>query len=197
MVWHTLGAFRRVPRVVQTLVVVLPADTFFRAYEGLPPDANLAIARCGGDTRARSVRNGLQALADRGALPSDWVLVHDAARCLITPEAIERLIDACEHDPVGGLLAHRLPDTLKREAGGRVAETIDRSDKWLAQTPQMFRLGALMAAYDQAGLQVTDEASAVEFTGHKPLLVPGEAQNFKVTYPDDFALAEAILESRT
>lgn len=197
MVWHTLGAFRRVPRVVQTLVVVLPADTFFRAYEGLPPDANLAIARCGGDTRARSVRNGLQALADRGALPSDWVLVHDAARCLITPEAIERLIDACEHDPVGGLLAHRLPDTLKREAGGRVAETIDRSDKWLAQTPQMFRLGALMAAYDLAGPQVTDEASAIEQTGQKPLLVPGEAQNFKVTYPDDFALAEAILESRT
>lgn len=197
MVWHTLGAFRRVPRVVQTLVVVLPGDTFFRAYEGLPPDANLAIAHCGGDTRARSVRNGLQALADRGALPSDWVLVHDAARCLITPEAIERLIDACEHDLVGGLLAHRLPDTLKREAGGRVADTIDRSDKWLAQTPQMFRLGALMAAYDQAGPQVTDEASAMEFTGQKPLLVPGEAQNFKVTYPDDFALAEAILESRT
>lgn len=197
MVWHTLGAFRRVPRVVQTLVVVAPGDTFFRAYEGLPPDANLAIAHCGGGTRAQSVRNGLQALADRGVSPSDWVLVHDAARCLITPEAIERLIDACAEDPVGGLLAHRLPDTLKREVGGRVADTVDRSDKWLAQTPQMFRLGALMTAYDLAGSQVTDEASAIERTGQKPLLVPGEAQNFKVTYPDDFALAEAILESRT
>lgn len=197
MVWHTLGAFRRVPCVLQTLVVVAPGDTFFKAYEGLPPDANLAIAHCGGDTRARSVRNGLQALADRGALAWDWVLVHDAARCLITPEAIQRLIDACVEDPVGGLLAHHLPDTLKRESEGRVAETIDRSDKWLAQTPQMFRLGALMAAYDLAGLQVTDEASAIEGTGHKPLLVPGEAQNFKVTYPDDFAVAEAILLGRT
>jgi 2-C-methyl-D-erythritol 4-phosphate cytidylyltransferase len=77
---------------------------------------------------------------------------------------------------------------------------VDRSDKWLAQTPQMFRLGPLLAALaaraDDGFEGVTDEASAMELAGHSPLLVPGSAQNFKVTYPEDFALAEAVLTSR-
>ncbi len=191
MVLHTLAAFAAVPRVAHTLVVVSAGDAFFEGHSGA-----WSVADCGGDTRAQSVRNGLQVLA-RQAQPTDWVLVHDAARCLVTPAQINALMDACQHDAVGGLLAHRLPDTLKSESGGRVAATIDRSDKWLAQTPQMFRIGALMQAYQQAGAAVTDEASAMEFTGHKPLLVPGGAQNLKVTYPDDFALADAILRSRT
>ena len=112
------------------------------------------------------------------------------------PAQIEALVAACEHDAVGGLLAHRLADTLKQAEGGRVAATIDRSAKWLAQTPQMFRLGMLQAALLQAGADVTDEAGAMEAMGHAPLLVPGGAQNFKVTYAEDFALAEAVLVSR-
>ena len=96
--------------------------------------------------RADTVAGGLAELLDRGARLDDWVLVHDAARCLITPAQIEALIDACLADAVGGLLALKLPDTLKSEAGGRVATTVDRSDKWLAQTPQMFRIGPLRAA---------------------------------------------------
>jgi 2-C-methyl-D-erythritol 4-phosphate cytidylyltransferase len=131
-----------------------------------------------------------------GAAASDWVLVHDAARCLITPTQIDALIDACVGDPVGGLLALKLPDTLKREEAGRVAQTVDRGDKWLAQTPQMFRIGALMEALQAAGDAVTDESSAMEFVGQAPLLVEGSAQNFKVTYPQDFALAQAVLLSR-
>jgi 2-C-methyl-D-erythritol 4-phosphate cytidylyltransferase len=122
--------------------------------------------------------------------------VHDAARCLVTPAQINALIDACSGDAVGGLLAHKLADTLKTEADGRVASTLDRSDKWLAQTPQMFRIGALINALQQAGDRVTDESSAMELMGLKPLLVPGSAQNFKVTYPEDFALAEAVLSAR-
>ena len=98
---------------------------------------------------------------------------------------------------MGGLLAHKLPDTLKREEDGRAAETVARDDKWLAQTPQMFRIGMLMQALEKAGGDVTDEAAAIEAIGHRPLLVPGGAQNFKVTYPDDFALAEAVLKGRT
>ncbi len=192
LVLHTLAAFAAVPRVVQTLVVVSAGDRFFDAHGGA-----WSVATCGGDTRAESVRKGLAALLDGPARADDWVLVHDAARCLVTPAQINALIDACQSDPVGGLLAYRLPDTLKREVGGRVVATIDRSDKWLAQTPQMFRLGALAQAYDQAGAAVTDEASAMELLGHSPLLVPGGAQNLKVTYPDDFALADAILRSRT
>ena len=99
-------------------------------------------------------------------------------------------------DSVGGLLAVKLPDTLKCADGGRAVETIDRSDKWLAQTPQMFRLGSLQAALSQAGDRATDEASAMEWTGSAPLLVEGSAQNFKVTYPQDFELAQAILNVR-
>jgi 2-C-methyl-D-erythritol 4-phosphate cytidylyltransferase len=124
------------------------------------------------------------------------VLVHDAARCLITPQQINTLIDACLEDSVGGLLALRLPDTLKREVAGRVAQTVERSDKWLAQTPQMFRIAELQQALLVAGNAVTDEASALEFVGKAPLLVEGSAQNFKVTYPQDFALAQAVLTAR-
>lgn len=106
------------------------------------------------------------------------------------------LMDALAQDEVGGLLAHKLPDTLKREVNGRVAATLDRSDKWLAQTPQMFPLGLLRRALTQAGDQVTDESSAVEALGLAPRLVAGSAQNFKVTYPEDFALAEVVLRGR-
>ena len=192
MVLHTLAAFDAVPRLTQTVVVVAPDDDFF-----IDQNASFSIARCGGDTRAESVFNGLETLLIKGAVAQDWALVHDAARCLVTPAQINALIDACESDPVGGLLAHKLPDTLKSEVEGRVSQTLDRSDKWLAQTPQMFRIGVLMAALAQAGNQVTDESSAIEALGLRPKLVPGSAQNFKVTYPEDFALAEAVLQART
>lgn len=191
MVWHTLAAFAAVKRIARTVVVVAPGDGFF---ERNPTSA--LVVPCGGATRAASVANGLYELTRAGATDQDWVLVHDAARCLITPALIDSLIDACAGDEVGGLLAQRLPDTLKREEGGRVAATIDREDKWLAQTPQMFRIGLLMHALEKAGGQVTDEATAVESLGQRPMLVQGGTQNFKVTYPDDFALAEAVLKAR-
>ena len=203
MVWHALQAFRQVTSVVGIWVVTSPGDTGFTQA---CPDFNHLGDRqvaVGGATRALSVRNGLQAMLQQGAAPDDWVLVHDAARCLITPLQINTLIDACQHDAVGGLLALPLADTLKSsqldENQNRVAATLSRTDKWLAQTPQMFRIGALLAALEAAeehGMVVTDESSALEAQGLKPLLVPGSAQNFKVTYPDDFALAEAVLQSR-
>lgn len=196
LVLHTLAAFQRVPRIDRVLVVVSPGDRFLSI-----DDPQVMLARCGGASRAQSVFNGLRALGDAGARVDDWVLVHDAARCLVTPAQIDALIDACLPDPVGGLLALKLPDTLKAEAAGRVAATLDRSDKWLAQTPQMFRIGALqaaLAARAETGFEgITDEASAMELAGQAPRLVPGSAQNFKVTYPEDFALAEAILKART
>jgi 2-C-methyl-D-erythritol 4-phosphate cytidylyltransferase len=195
MVMHTLMAFAAVARIAQTLVVVAPDDTFFKGSE-----ASFTVANCGGPTRARSVANGLLRLLAQGAGPQDWVLVHDAARCLVSPDQIDALIDACQHDAVGGLLAHKLADTLKSEStgpgSGRVAGTIDRSGKWLAQTPQMFRIGMLMDALQKTGDTATDESSAIEAMGLHPKLVPGGAQNFKVTYPEDFALAEAVLMSR-
>ncbi len=195
MVAHTLAAFAAVPRVATTLVAIAPDDAWF-TDQVKQPGTTISIASCAGKTRAITVFNGLNALLAQGALASDWVLVHDAARCLITPQQINAVIDACLEDAVGGLMALKLPDTLKQEAAGRVSATIDRADKWLAQTPQMFRIGALMQALEKAGDAVTDEASAMEMMGLRPKLVPGSAQNFKVTYPEDFALAEALLRYR-
>ncbi|MDR2155396.1 MAG: 2-C-methyl-D-erythritol 4-phosphate cytidylyltransferase [Burkholderiaceae bacterium] len=194
MVRHALAAFRAVPRIARALVVVAPGDGALAAQAGF------SVADCGGATRAESVFNGLNALLTQGVHTGDWVLVHDAARCLITPTLIDALIDACLPDAVGGLLALPLADTLKQtDDGGKVAATIDRAGKWLAQTPQMFRIGLLrdaLAAHAASGFAgITDEASAVEAAGYQPLLVRGSARNLKVTYPEDFALAEAILRN--
>jgi len=194
MVMHTLAAFAEVGRIDQTLVVVSPEDRFFQTSQAL--NASFLIAACGGSTRASSVFNGLSALLEEGAVAHDWVLVHDAARCLITPALINQLLDACLDDEVGGLLALPLPDTLKAAQAGRVSATLPRADKWLAQTPQMFRIGSLLDALELAGDAVTDESSAIEAMGLSPKLVAGSAQNFKVTYPEDFALAQAVLQSR-
>ena len=195
MVWHTLQAFRQVKALSGIWVVTSPEDQGFDMAcpdFNKPSDVKVAV---GGATRALSVGNGLQAMLKQAAQPDDWVLVHDAARCLITPTQINALIDACQHDSVGGLLGLPLPDTLKSSQAGRVQATLDRSGKWLAQTPQMFRAGQLLSALQSAGDAVTDESSAIEALGLQPLLVGGSAQNFKVTYPEDFALAEAILQS--
>ena len=191
LVLHTLAAFAAVERLAGLMVVVSAGDAFFDAM-----NATFFIADCGGCTRATSVFNGLNALLNKGEVSTDWVLVHDAARCLITHEQINALIDACLPDAVGGLLALKLPDTLKREVAGRAVQTVERQDKWLAQTPQMFRIAQLQQALTAAGDAVTDEASALECLGMAPLLVEGSAQNFKVTYPQDFALAQAILQAR-
>ncbi len=197
MMAHTLDALAAVPGLEATLVVLSPEDDQFEAAVPGFAGERAWVARCGGATRAESVANGLIELLARGAQPHDWVLVHDAARCLLLPEWVERLIAACADDEVGGLLALPVADTLKEAtAAGRVAATVDRRGKWAAQTPQMFRLGLLKPALALAGDAVTDEASAVEALGHQPLLVEGAMENFKVTWPADFALAERLLLSR-
>ncbi len=196
MVLHTLAAFAGVARLRGTLVAVASGDRFLQAYA----NPSFFTVDCGGPTRADTVLGGLGALLERGAQANDWVLVHDAARCLVTSAQIDGLIDACARDGVGGLLAHKLADTLKTAISGpggiRVASTVDRADKWLAQTPQMFRIGALRAALEHVGSSATDEASAMEAMGLHPRLVPGSALNFKVTYPEDFLLAQAVLAQR-
>ena len=184
-----------VARIVRTIVVVARDDDYVAGVAKRDPGRWRSLP-CGGSTRAQSVSNGLAALQEQGAASQDWVLVHDAVRCLVTPQWITHLIDACEGDAVGGLLAHPVPDTLKRAAGGRVAATTDRSDQWLAQTPQMFRIGMLRHALRTAGVHVTDESAAIEAIGLSPKLVRGSALNFKVTYPEDFALAQSVLLGR-
>lgn len=193
LVGHTLAALGRVGRLKAVLVVLSPDDTRFEASA---PGHAAWVSRTGGATRAETVAQGLRELVARGARAHDWVLVHDAARCLVRPEWIDALIDACLPDEVGGLLALPVPDTLKREREARVGETVSRNGMWQAQTPQMFRLGLLQDALDTATGDVTDEASAIEATGRRPLLVPGSLENFKITWPADFALAERLLRTR-
>ena len=200
LVAHTLAALASVRRLSTTLVVLSPQDTQFERHA--PAFAGW-VARVGGSTRAETVANGLAELARRGAAPRDWVLVHDAARCLVRAEWIDALIDACSLDAVGGLLALPVADTLKVEGdgerAGRVQATIARRGKWQAQTPQMFRLQQLREALSSAGVsgtEVTDEAGAIEALGLAPRLVPGSLENFKVTYPADFDLAERLLRTR-
>ena len=196
VVAHTLAALKAVPRIEGTLVVLSPEDDAFERH--CPEHSAEWVVRCGGATRAETVANGLAELQhSHGVQPHDWVLVHDAARCLLQPGWVERLIDACRDDEVGGLLALPLADTLKREAEGRVGATVPRAGMWAAQTPQMFRLGLLLPALAHAGTDttITDEASAIEALGHAPKLVPGDYQNIKVTWPEDFALAERLMKA--
>jgi 2-C-methyl-D-erythritol 4-phosphate cytidylyltransferase len=195
LVLHTLAAFAQVARIRRTLVLLAPDDLRF-ATLGAAEMFDCGSALCGAASRAGTVANGLAVLRAQGAQPDDWVLVHDAARCLVTPALIDRLIDACRDDAVGGLLAVPVPDTLKKAQGERVATTVDRSHCWLAQTPQMFRVGTLQRALAHAGAAVTDEASAIESLGLAPRLVAGDPTNFKVTVAQDFALAQAILQVR-
>lgn len=206
VVAHTLAALAAVPRIEATLVVLAPDDTEFERH--VPAHGGRCwVARVGGASRAESVAAGLAELAARGAQAHDWVLVHDAARCLIRPVLVEQLIDACKDDAVGGLLALPVVDTLKHEGvgiedAGRVERTLSRSHIWAAQTPQMFRLGLLRLAlstaldHPESAAAITDEASAIERLGHAPRLVPGALDNFKLTWPSDFVLAERLLAPR-
>lgn len=194
MLTHTLAALAAVPRIEQTLVVLSPGDDRF---EAALPEFTGWIARVGGTSRADSVLGGLAELRRRGARDTDWVLVHDAARCLLQPAWVDALIDACLADKVGGLLAQPVADTLKAgDAQDRVISTVDRRGKWAAQTPQMFRLGMVERALQAMGAAATDEASAVEALGLAPLLVRASVANFKVTWPEDFALAERWLAAQ-
>jgi len=197
MLWHAVRAVCCAP--VETVFVVLAAgDEDFKRHDWSAFGGKLSPLYCGGDSRRDSVYNGLVAMA--GALsPDDWVLVHDAARPCLARNDLESLIKEASTDEIGGILALPVTDTLKKaakdEAGvQRVAGTEDRAQLWQAQTPQMFRLGLLARALREAKGAVTDEASAVEQLGLRPRLVAGSRDNLKVTWPEDFALAESILE---
>lgn len=197
LVVHTLRAFAALPGLGQGVIVVAPQDLDMAEVIRQYPQDRFVISPTGGATRAQSVLAGLSALQQHGANGNDWVMVHDAARCLLTPALIEKLWLACQNDAVGGLLALPVPDTLKIADKDRVESTLSRSGKWLAQTPQMFRHAELTQALLQAGDQVTDEASAIEALGRRPMLVTAAAFNFKVTYPEDVQLAEAVLVGRS
>ena len=199
MLWHAVRALC-VPPVENVFVVLAPGDEQFARFDWSAFAGRLEPLYCGGETRRDSVYNGLVA-AMAAVDADDWVLVHDAARPCVPRADLERLIAECAADAIGGILALPVADTVKRagkdEAGAqRVTGTEDRTQLWLAQTPQMFRAGLLTQALQRAAGPVTDEASAIEQEGLRPRLVPGSRENLKVTYPEDLAIAEAILGRR-
>lgn len=153
----------------------------------------------GGRERSDSVLNALQSLQGL-ADEQDWVLVHDAVRPCVRLDDIARLLQEVADHPCGGLLAVPVSSTLKRsDAAGDIVATLPRDHVWQAATPQAFRLGALRQALQaavQAGVAITDEASAMELAGHAPRLVRGSADNIKITYPEDLLLAELILAAQ-
>ncbi|MEI8305129.1 MAG: 2-C-methyl-D-erythritol 4-phosphate cytidylyltransferase [Burkholderiales bacterium] len=182
------------PFIETVTVVVSPGDARAEALLGRRP--RLRVLPVGGATRRDSVLAGVQAPGIAWSA-HDWVLVHDAARPALDAASLLRLHAELADDPVGGLLAVPVSDTVKRAASAspevpRVAATLSREGLWLAQTPQMFRHGVLLPAL-QRHPEVTDEAAAVEAEGLVPRLVRGERQNFKVTTADDLALMGAWL----
>ena len=196
MIAHTIQVFFNHPRIASIHLALNPADEFWRSLT-LEPDSKLKLHYTGGDTRAATVLNTLNAIdVAHGVDIDDWILVHDAARPGLTQQMLDKFLSELEHDPVGGLLAMPLADTLKQsDAFNHVAKTIPRAQLWQAQTPQMFRYSLLKQALAAYNGQSTDEAEAVEALGLQPKLVQGELRNLKVTYPQDLALLEALLLS--
>jgi 2-C-methyl-D-erythritol 4-phosphate cytidylyltransferase len=196
MMFHSLEALAAVARIEAVIAILSPLDRHWGAHDWSRFPDKIEAMFAGGATRAQSVANALSLLAGRAA-EHDWVLVHDAARPCIAARLVEQFLDEVGDDPVGGLLAMPLADTLKRaqEEALRVAETIPRSGLWRAQTPQMFRYGLLRRALAR-GVEATDESQAVEALGQMPRIVQGENANLKVTFAEDLPIAEMILARR-
>ena len=195
LIFHTLAALVACREIDRVWVVLSPDDPYWPQYDWSELGPKLETLRCGGETRAESVTNGLRA-ASMVASADDWVLVHDAARPCLSQLMLTTLINELNDAPVGGILAVPVADTLKRAGvDQRITATESRDALWQAQTPQMFRYGLLIEALEKCRT-VTDEASAVEALGFSPKLVRSETTNLKVTYPADLALAGLILRGQ-
>ena len=218
MLEYALNAFINTPMVSSIWVGVSPNfenhPIIGQISHHVNSDKPLKFLPTGGATRQETVKNTLAAMLSAGIPESDWVLVHDAARPGISPSLVEKLIISVNRErelsnsDIGGLLAMPVADTLKQADLGSVAantytralKTIPRNHLWHAQTPQMFSLQSLHDALDNAILSdadVTDEASAMERMGMKPLLIEGATSNFKVTHPEDWNLMQILLELPT
>ena len=199
---HTLDRLTGALALDRVFVAIAPDDGHYAVAIG--PRGGVETLPCGGATRAMTVANALVLLASR-CRADDWILVHDAARPCVPAEALNRLCEAVENDATGGLLAVPVADTLKRgdgDADTRVVRTEPRERLWHAQTPQMFRYGVLARAYAAPGnADASDDALVVERLAGQgacamPRLVAGSRANLKITWPEDFRLAEAILASQ-
>ncbi|REF27049.1 2-C-methyl-D-erythritol 4-phosphate cytidylyltransferase [Xenorhabdus cabanillasii] len=221
---HTLAALLEHPRIQQIVIVLNPADTQFNQL-AIASDPRITTV-IGGDERADSVLAGLNYLSDLSAEHPVWVLVHDAARPCLHRDDLDNLLQLVDKSPFssalrdsqydgelfcGGLLAAPVRDTMKRmvispvekisaEKSLFVDHTVDRNGLWHALTPQLFPLqllrDCLMKALSEQA-RITDESSALEYCGYRPVLIKGRADNIKVTQPEDLALAEFYLSRKS
>lgn len=192
---HTVCIFQNHPSIDMTVVIVSPEDVLADGFQ--TAFAGVEVWKIGGRTRAETVRNGVEKLLETGlASADDNILVHDAARCCLPSEALTRLIEQAGNAAEGGILAIPVADTLKRAEGGQISATVDRSGLWQAQTPQLFQAGLLYRALAAENLEgITDEASAVEKLGVRPLLIQGDARNLKLTQPQDAYIVRLLLDA--
>ena len=194
---HSIKIFQFHPLISSITVILAEDDQLFDSAVGLlAKSVNTVI---GGDTRAHSVRNGLKFIVENYSA-TDWVLVHDAARPCLSASRLEKFLEQGLESDYGAILAVPVGDTLKRAGDSQeIIATVDRTGLWAAQTPQLFRVGVLADAIDaahEAGCDLTDEASAMEFVGIKPLLVMGSSANIKITHSSDLAIAEALFSRK-
>ncbi|PBI80558.1 MULTISPECIES: 2-C-methyl-D-erythritol 4-phosphate cytidylyltransferase [Rahnella] len=191
LIEHSILALLQSGKVSQVIVALSPHDTHFHQLP-IAGDPRIRVVT-GGAERAESVMAGLDVAGDHG-----WVLVHDAARPCLHPDDLNNLLAIAATSKVGGILAAPVRDTMKRGEPGiaAIAHTVDRQDLWHALTPQFFPLELLKTCLRRAlneGAVITDEASAMEYCGFHPMLIPARADNIKVTRPEDLALAEFYL----
>lgn len=195
---HVLNVFLADTRIAGISVAIAETDQHWQHYLVRSQGKPVRIVK-GGAQRAHSVANALQALREE-LHAQDWVQVHDAVRPCLHAEDMNQLIDTLRQDPVGGILATPLVDTVKTvDQEYRISATPSRQNLWRALTPQMFRYGLLMEALDGAlkrGEAPTDEAAAMESAGHPVRVVEGRSDNIKITCIGDLGLAEAILKQR-
>lgn len=192
---YTVCIFQNHPSIDMTVVVVSPEDVLADGFQ--TAFAGVEVWKIGGRSRAETVRNGVAKLLETGlAAETDNILVHDAARCCLPSEALTRLIEQAGNAAEGGILAIPVADTLKRADGGNISVTVERTGLWQAQTPQLFRAGLLCRALAAENLEgITDEASAVEKLGVRPLLIQGDVRNLKLTQPQDAYIVRLLLDA--
>lgn len=191
---QSLSTLLNIDKIKGCVVAIAKQDTLFKSSKFYHHPKLLSVA-VGGDERYHSVINALNTLKPF-VQDNDWVLVHDAARPCINTQDVENLIQQLEGQKIGGLLATKVVDTIKKSKLNMAESTVDRTNLWQAQTPQMYRFGLLLKALNSAhneGAHITDEASAIERMGLNSLLIESSKTNLKITNPEDLALANFYL----
>ena len=201
MIEHTLTRLAGINEIDRLVVGIAKSDTQWQELD-FPSKQRVTPVEAGRQ-RVDTVENCLRYIVRAGGR-KDWALVHDAARPCVRPMEIRNLLKAVIQTDSGGLLALPMSDTLKRGIrvdvhSVRAIDTIPRENLWRAMTPQMFKVGSLLSAIEyarQQGIEMTDEASAMEATGMQPLLIPCSPDNIKITLPNDIQFAEMIIKAQ-